>query len=86
MLRTWKVYHDIGMAHGRKEFIQQIPGTEFDTGCIDIGMAGEIFLFLHCIPVNKQLDMILCIIHKGRDTDETGRDIQMHFHIFLFRK
>ena len=70
------------MSHSRNDLFKHIMGADPKAGGVDAGMAADIRLFQE-ILVNKQLNVMLLVIHQTEDAYRARGDVQVFFHISL---
>ena len=68
------------MFHSRNNFFHHIFHVNFQAGGVDAGMAADIRLFQE-ILVNKQLNVMLLVIHQTEDAYRARGDVQVIFAI-----
>ena len=73
------------MVHRGQKFLQNIGKPDFQTGCIDAGVAADVFV-LQEVFVNEQLHPVPMVVHQPKNTDGARVDVQQLRHMFFVRK
>ena len=80
-----QLHKDRFVLHCRDNFFHHVFHVNFQAGGVDAGMAADIRLFQE-ILVNKQLNVMLLVIHQTEDAYRARGDVQVFFHISLISK